>query len=72
MACEHKWRQWPYSEDLLCLRCNYQVIEGVHYPLGNPQWMVPRPQTAEIIHNGIKYVVPEAASAALRAMLALP
>lgn len=70
MACEHDWRNWPFSADMLCLRCNYQVIGGVHYPLGNPRWMVPQPPTAEVIRNGIRYVVPEAASDALRQCLA--
>jgi len=70
MTCEHEWRNWPYSEDKLCLRCNYQVIKGVHYPLGNPKWMRPQPETAEITHDGIRYVVPEAVVEFLRNALA--
>jgi hypothetical protein len=69
MACNHYWYHWPFSADSLCLRCNYQVIGDVHYPLGNPKWMAPQPQTAEVIHNGIRYVVPEAAIDDLRTQL---
>lgn len=69
MRCEHEWRNWPYSENMLCLRCGYMVMGGRHYPLGNPKWMIPRAATIELIHAGIAYVVPETAADALRAAL---
>lgn len=44
MTCDHDWRQWPYSQDWLCIKCNYQIIDGKHHPSGNPEWTVPGKQ----------------------------
>jgi len=68
--CEHEWRNWPYSRDVLCLKCNYQIIGGKHYPWGNPKWTVPQPKTVEIEHEGVCYVVPKKVEALVRKQLA--
>lgn len=66
MTCDHEWRNWPWSEDVHCLKCGYAIINGVHMPCGNPEWMRPMPgKVFRAEHKGVAYLVPEAAREAL-------
>lgn len=62
MICEHKWRNWPFSQDIVCIKCNYQIIGGIHYPYGNPKWTIPQYETEELEHKGMKFIIPKEVS----------
>jgi hypothetical protein len=58
MTHVHELRNWPFSNDVLCIKCGYMVVGDVHYPWG--KWRQPAiPVSSDPEKCGHPALIPE-------------